>query len=184
LAETEAYTKALELQWDPHYRAELFLRRGHAAMRMGDLGRAIFDFRVALEEVQDPALLALSGWALAVALDRSHDLPAALPHARAAAAARFPPAGTVTALDLEWFDFEPAYEVHYYRALSQLAHAQITTQEADRVGSLEAAQALFFAYTRAASPDDPWLPRAREHTESLRDRITELLAREQERPPP
>jgi tetratricopeptide (TPR) repeat protein len=180
LGELEAYTRALEIEWDPLDRGVLFLRRGQASMIAGNLPQAIADFRVSSRDSTHPAAAALAEWALAVALDRSYDLPAALPHAATAAAVRTGPAGTMTALDLEWFDLEPRYEVHYYRALAHLAHAEKTTDEADLVGSLEAAQALFLGYTKAAAPRDPWVPRAKEHIERLQGRITALLARAQE----
>jgi tetratricopeptide (TPR) repeat protein len=175
MLELQAYTRALETAWSPFQRAELYLRRGHAHMRSGDLVSAIADLRIAWRESVEPAGGALAEWALAVALDRSYDLPSALPHARAAAAVRMGPAGTLTALELQGFDLEPAYEVHYYRALPHLADAQQTSDPADLVGSLEAAQALFLAYIKAAGPDDRWVPRAREHVEALRARLSTLL---------
>lgn len=170
--EVLAYTEALEHAWAAPHRAELYLRRGQAEMRRGDLRRAAQDLRVAWRESPDPAGRALAEWALAVALDRSHDLPAALPHASAAALARFGPAGTLTALELEGFDLEPDYEVHYYRALPHLADA--ATDPANTALSLEAARALFTAYIEAASPEDRWLARAREHVEQLHARLSRL----------
>jgi tetratricopeptide (TPR) repeat protein len=180
LGELEAYTRALEIEWDPLDRGVLFLRRGQASMIAGNLPQAIADFRVSSRDSTHPAAAALAEWALAVALDRSYDLPAALPHAANAAAVRTGPAGTMTALDLEWFDLEPRYEVHYYRALAHLAHAERTTDEADLVGSLEAAQALFLGYTKAADARDQWVPRAKQHIERLQGRITALLLRSQD----
>jgi hypothetical protein len=91
------------------------------------------------------------------------------------------PAGTLTALEIDGFDLEPAYEVHYYRALPHLAHAEETSDSADLIGSLEAAQALFLAYLKAASLEDPFARRAREHVERLRSRLSTLLAEESSR---
>lgn len=173
--ELEAYTRALEFEWDPIDRGVLFLRRGQASMITGNLSQAILDFRVSAAETTYPAAAALAEWALAVALDRSYDLPAALPHAAAAAAVRTGPAGTLSALELEWFDLEPQYEVHYYRALAHLANAKHTADDADLVGVLEAAQAQFEAYVKSADVHDRWVPRAKQHIESLETRIAQLL---------
>lgn len=178
LAEYEAYSRALEVEWNSAYRAELYLRRGQAAMLLRDLPKAIFDFRATLAETSVREYRALAEWALAVALDRNYDLPAALPHVRAASIARFGSAGTLTALDLDWFDLEPKHEVHYYRALAQLAEARQATEESDFAGALQAAQLLFLAYTKAAPADDPWAPRAKEHLERLRAEVASLLVEE------
>lgn len=178
-----SYGRALESAWDPAHRAELYLRRGHAHMRASDLPSAIADLQIAWRESATPVGRALAQWALAVALDRSHDLPAALPHARDAAAARMGPAGTLTALEVDGVDLDPPYEVHYYRALPYLADAEGQSDVANLVGSLEAAQALFLAYAKAAASNDRWVPRAREHVDNLRRRLSELLAHEQESGP-
>jgi hypothetical protein len=173
--EVFANSRALETEWDSGHRAELFLRRGMAHMRMRNLTQAIFDLRAALGENTSREIQALAEWALAVALDRAYDLPSALPHARAAAAERFGPAGTLSALEFSWFDFSPKYDVLYYRALAQLAVARQTSSSQDLIGELQASQLLWLAFTKAAAADDPWLERAHQHLAHLREELAQLL---------
>lgn len=176
-AEIDALTKALSTEFE--YRAELFLRRGQAHMVLQDLQRASDDFLAALELRPNPMIRALGQWALAVALDRSYNSPAALPYAQAAAAVRFGSAGTLSALELPWYPLNPAHDLHYYRALAQLARARQSQDTSDYVGALQASQLLWIAYIKAAPQDDPWLGRAREHLEQLREEVNGLLSDEE-----
>jgi len=123
-AERAAYSRALELEWEPELQATIVTNRAESTMAAGELGLAIRDYRLALALSRSATTQALAYWGLAVATERDGDLPTSLELARRASSFRFgPPNHLVVALDLPSVYFTPPYEEHYYRALATMAEA-------------------------------------------------------------
>ncbi|HMI90789.1 MAG TPA: hypothetical protein VK509_05465, partial [Polyangiales bacterium] len=68
--EHAAYTRALELEFDPDMRATIYSNRAESSMVAGDLRAAIRDYRRATDLAQLPHAQALAYWGLGVVLDR------------------------------------------------------------------------------------------------------------------
>jgi tetratricopeptide (TPR) repeat protein len=172
-AEREAYSRALELAWEPELQAALVTNRAESTMAGGDLRLSIRDYRLALALARSATTQALAYWGLAVATERDGDLPSALELARRAASLRFgPPNHLVVALDLPSVFFTPDYEEHYYRALATMGEAAAAPQLDDKRQLLQAASLLWSLYIDGATRDsERWLPNARAHREACRRQL-------------
>ncbi len=161
-AERAAYTRALALEWQPEAQAMFASNRAESSMASGDLRAAIDDYRLALSLGRSGVTRALALWGLAVASERDGDLPTALGLAREAAGFRFGPATRfVLALDLPNVYFEPEYEEHYYRALAEMAEADVQARPEDARPRFQTASLLWSLYLENARRNhDRWLPNA------------------------
>lgn len=170
VTEHRAYTGALEREWDPEARARIVLNRAESSMAVGDLSAAIADYRAAIMQTRSLVTVALAKWGLGVALDRSHDFPAAVPFLIEAAAMPFGSNGNKVAIDLDDVFFTPSYELHYYRALSQLALAT-HAEGSDATAFLLSSKLLWLNYFQAAPQDGPWVPRAQQHLRWINEEL-------------
>jgi tetratricopeptide (TPR) repeat protein len=176
-AERAAYMHALDLQWDPDIRANVYGNLAESDMGVGDLKRAVREYRIALEASQQPDSLALAYFGLAVALDRSGDLPSALDAAKHAISVQLPPTlfSTPSVLDLPTVSFSPSYEIHYYKALGATAAALLTKDVALHRAALADAVEQWTAYlVRAEADQTPWVQTARLHKASVERELSKL----------
>lgn len=175
-AERVALSRALQLAWDSDERAELFSSLAESELSLGELGRAVRDYRSALGSSQpDVVSLAYSG--LSVALDRSGDLPSALNAAKQALAIQLSPTSypVASALDLPDIVFNPSYEIHYYKALSAMAVAELGKDELARRDALSEAVEQWSSYlSRAEADASRWAPRAALHQQRCERRLSEI----------
>ncbi len=179
-AEHDAYQRALELTWQPDSRGNLLANLAESDMALGNLSRAVRGYRAALASSQQPELVAGAYFGLAVALDRSGDLPSALEAAKRAISVPLPPslfsAGSV--LDLPNVFFTPSYEVHYYRALGAMAAAQLANDDLARRDALIEATEQWTRYLLPAEADHArYAPRAALHRASIARQLLELAAK-------
>ena len=179
-AERAAYVRALELTWQPNSRANLLANLAESDMALGDLRRAIREYRLALRTSQEPELVAGAYFGLAVALDRAGDLPSALDAANRALSVQLPatllPAASV--LDLPNVFFLPSYEIHYYKALGAMALAQSAQQDLARRDALADAAEQWTRYLVRAELDHArWAARAALHQASVARQLAEVAAR-------
>lgn len=164
--EYAAYTRALELEYDPNMRATIFSNRAESSMVSGDLRAAIRDYRRAADLAQLPHAQALAHWGLGIALERDGDLPSALNAIQTARSIKLPspPYPASHALDLPEVFFVPDYDIHYYRALGAMAEARAADAPAERKLALSEAVAAWTEYLRRAEAEDgEWLENARMH---------------------
>jgi hypothetical protein len=158
-------------------------------MRRQELPSAIAWYRAALSETRDAETRAWALWGLAVALDRSWELPAALPLALEAFRSGFGPTGKASVLDVEQGVLWPLPEVHYYRGLALLAEAR-ARQSKDGVGErgpgmvsfLLASQLMWVRYLDETDPNEPWVRRARQHLEAVREQLAAHASLDDEDP--
>ncbi len=173
--EREAYTRALEVVWEPRIRSNILVNRGESHMVQGDLPLAIRDYREAIRISSSPDHQALAHYGLGIALERSGDLPAALDAMRIAENIQLPPWGS--ALDLPGVFFVPAYDKHYYRALGAMALAKSAAKPAERREELERAQVEWQGYLLDAERDGHrWVQNARLHLASIEKELKRLPA--------
>ncbi len=184
-AEREAYSRALEHEWQPELRATIVTNRAESNMSSGQLRLAVQDYRVALWQSRSAITQALALWGLAVATERDGDLPSALELARRAGSFRFgPPHHPVVALDLPSVYFTPDYEVHYYRALTTMAEAESELRPSEARRLLQTASLLWSMYLDNAQRDgERWLPNATLHRDSCRRKLSRLDAQQASRRP-
>jgi len=178
--EHAAYLRALELTWQPDSRANLLANLAESDMALGYLQRAVRGYRSALSTSQHPELVAGAYFGLAVALDRSGDLPGALDAAKRAVSVQLPPtlfaAGSV--LDLPNVFFTPPYEIHYYKALAAMAAVELANDELTRRDALSEANEQWTLYLVAAEPDAArYAPRAALHQASVARKLAEISAK-------
>ncbi len=179
-AEHDAYLHALEVTWDPDARANLIANLAESDMALGDLPRAIREYRVAVQGSQQADLAAGAYFGLAVALDRSGDLPSALSMAKRAVSIQLPPTlfPVASVLDLPNVYFTPAYEIHYYKALGAMASAQLAKDDLARRDALAAAAEEWSAYLVMAEVEHaPWAARAALHQASVARQLATLNAK-------
>ena len=174
-AERAAYSRALALEWQPEAQAMFASNRAESSMASGELGPALEDYRLALSLSRTGVTRALALWGMAVATERDGDLPTALALAREAAGFRFgPPSRFVVALDLPNVYFEPEYEEHYYRALAEMADADLRVRPEEARTRLQTASLLWSLYLENARRDhERWVANA----ELLRQICQRKLAR-------
>jgi tetratricopeptide (TPR) repeat protein len=178
-AEHAAYLRALERTWEPDARASLLSNLAESDMARGDLSRAVREYRQALISAQ-PDLVAGAYYGLAVALDRSGDLPAALSAAKRAISIQLPmsafPSSSV--LDLPNVFFTPSYEIHYYKALGAMAAAELAKDDVGRRDALADAAEHWSSYlVRAEVEQARWAPRAQLHKRSVERRLAQVAAK-------
>lgn len=169
-AERAADLRALELTWDPDLRANLLVSLAESEMALGDLKRALRDYGAAVSSAQQPDAVSEAYFGLAVALDRSGDLPSGLSAAKQAVAIRLPQAMFTAAsvLDLPNVYFNPSYEIHYYKALRAMAEAALAPDITARRDALADAVEEWTAYlVRAEADRSPWAQPARLHKASV-----------------
>ena len=180
VAERTAYLHALALTWEPDVRAVLRVNLAESEMGSGELKAALRDYRLALPEAQQPDTLSAAYFGLAVALDRSGDLPSSLEAARNATLIPLPPTlfPVASVLDLPGTFFSPDYEIHYYRALAAMAAARQAKDDLSRRAALADAEEQWSAYVVPAEADHaPWAPRARLHQARIERELSALNAK-------
>jgi tetratricopeptide (TPR) repeat protein len=171
--EREAYTRALDLIWEPRFRSNILVNRGESHMVQGNLLLAIRDYREAIRIATGPDHQALGHYGLGIALERSGDLPAALDSMRVAESIQFP--GVGSALDLAGVFFVPDYDKHYYRALGAMALARSADKPVERRAELERAFSEWQSYLLDAEPDGHrWAENARLHRASIEKQLAQL----------
>lgn len=177
-AERAAYTRALELEWEPELQATIVTNRAESTMAAGDLALAMRDYRLALALSRSATTQALAYWGLAVATERDGDLPSALELAQRASSFRFgPPSHLIVALDLPSVYFTPDYEEHYYRALATMAEAAKASTPDEKRLALQTASLLWSLYLEGAQRDsERWVPNARAHRDACRRQLTQIDA--------
>lgn len=174
--EHEAYTRGLELEWDPDRRSNIFLNRAESSMVLGSLTAALSDYREAARLAQRPDLVALAYFGLGIVQERSGDLPSALASMQRASQIRMPPPYPPLALDQPAVFFVPTYDIYYYKALTAMAAARYATDAAEQKLAWEAAVSFWQTYLAQAEPSAPWLPNARRHL-ARSERELQLLAK-------
>lgn len=182
--EHRAYTRALELTWDPDKRAIIYMNRGESKMGMSTqpgasftIADALGDFRRALRYAEQPDAQALVLYDLGIALERSGDLPAALDAMNRARAIQLSPMHP-SALDLPNVFFSPSYDLYYYKALEAMSEARAAQDLNEQIELGGRAIALWTRYLAEAEPDKHhWVPNARLHRASLERKLKELQQR-------
>jgi tetratricopeptide (TPR) repeat protein len=180
VAERQAYVHALSLTWEPEVRAVLRVNLAESEMGSADLKASLRDYRLALLEAQQPDTVSAAYFGLAVALDRSGDLPSALDAARRAVSIPLPPTlfPVSSVLDLPSTFFSPPYEIHYYKALAAMAIARQAKDDLARHDALSDAQDEWTAYLGPAEMDHtPWAPRARLHQARIERELKAVTAK-------
>lgn len=171
-------TLALSFVVEPSVRAALLRQRGAAELCLGRSDRALEDYRGALLAGGDSRQELSSRVGLALALERSGDLPAALQELRIAkaSATRREAERLFTS---EAFPFRPQ-DAAYASALTALAVAKRASDPSDAASAYRSAAADFDRFVTIAPPDDPLLPlsrRRRDEAGKESERL-ETLARE------
>ena len=164
-AEYQAYSRVIELTWNPEVRAFSFYNRGKVTMREGDLAGARADYAKAVAEAREPSLVALARYGLAVAEERLGDLPAAYAMLDKAVLVRLPapPFAAEDPLDLPGVLFVPSYEENYIRALRSMAVGRRSSDPEARHDAYETAVAEWDTYLARSVEDDPYRENARTH---------------------
>jgi tetratricopeptide (TPR) repeat protein len=178
VAEREAYTHALEREWQPELQATIVTNRAESAMASGELQLAIQDYRSAVTLSRSAVTQALALWGLSVATERDGDLPSALDLARRAGSFRFgTPNHSIVALDLPSVYFTPDYEEHYYRALTTMAQAEAEPRVAEARLLWQTASLLWSLYIDNADRDrERWASNARRHREGCAKKLANIDA--------
>jgi tetratricopeptide (TPR) repeat protein len=175
--ERMAYARALDRSWDTEDRARLYVDLAESDMALGDLKRAVREYRVALQSSQQPEHLSAAYFGLAVALDRSGDFPAALTAAEQAVSVPLPQTlfQAQSVLDLPNVFFTPGYEVHYYKALRAMATAELAKDNTARRDALADAVEEWTAYlVRAEADRSPWVQPAKLHKARVERELSKL----------
>lgn len=181
--EIACYDRALALEPHALSQATMIANQAEAYMSIGDLARAIAGYRAALATL-DP----LSGpevafyaptvyWGLAVALDRSGELDAALDAVQRARS--YDPADSRLSAS-SWF-YNPPHDEAWYAALGHLMVARRGPDLDVRQAAYRRAIERFREYVDRAPPDDRWVPLARSHVAML---LTEEARFEKRSRPP
>jgi tetratricopeptide (TPR) repeat protein len=165
----DAYTEALELAVSPRERANLYYNRAEASLELDELEAASADYRRGIELATEPDTLALARYGLAVALERSGDLPAAFTELDAALGISlpFPAYAAQDPLELPGVFFVPAYERHYLEALRAMALVRRADSRARYLAESAVAIAAWDAYLAAAPESVPYRKNAESHRRRL-----------------
>ncbi len=173
-----AFTSALGLAWDPDYRASIHRNRGKVRMLAGRLSDAVSDFRAAVQLARGVEVMALSHFGLGVALERSGDYPQGLQEVARGVAIRLPvpPYPSESVLDLPSLRWFPEYDVHYFRALGEMAEARGAASSSEEREHYELALESWEQYLPAAEASkDRFFPNAarlRRRCEEAIDRLS------------
>jgi tetratricopeptide (TPR) repeat protein len=157
------FTEALSLAWSPDYRASIHRNRGKVRMLAGRLREAVSDFRAAVQLARGVEVMALAYFGLGVALERSGDFPQGLQQVARGVALRLPvpPYRSESVLDLPSLRWFPEYDVHYFRALGDMAEAaDAPTPELARARYELAVQSWEQYLPAAEASQDRFLPNA------------------------
>ena len=167
-------TRALAVTWDAHTRSSLLRERADARMALGDVRGSLSDQRAALGVAERASDRALSRYGIALALERSADLPAALGELRLAEATRARLGRSELSLleAHDVFTFRP-FDVHYVLALTAMALAGHAGDTESTLVELERALAEWDRFEILAPADDPWLASARLHRRAVEQRRDE-----------
>lgn len=177
VSELAAYEQYLALEVDEEQRASAVLNMAEAEMRRGNLKDAITGYEDALRLAQDVrtgggvSTYVLAIWGTAVAKDRNGDATGAMLEARRAVS-HDRLLGIIS--DRRNVFFVPAYERDYYLGLGELALAVDSDTTRAKVQHAERAERRFAEYVKAATSDDRWLRRAKEHQAFAKKRQREL----------
>jgi tetratricopeptide (TPR) repeat protein len=184
-AEYRAYSKLIELTWDPQIRANAFANRGDVAMLGGDLAGARSDYEQAIRAGGDPEIVALARYGLAVAEERLGDLPAAYAALDKALALRLPvpPFSSEDPLDLPGVYFVPPYEENYIRALRAMAVGRRATEAGERRDAYEIAVAEWDTYLARSAETEPFRENARAHRARSERELEKATTAERSAPP-
>lgn len=158
--EIEAYDEVLSLEPSPRFRSTVLANQAEAYMVLGDIRTAVAGYRAAVDAL--PPLYAhmsapTTYWGLAVSLDRSGDLDAALESIRLA---RSYDRDDSSLRSSGWF-FVPAYDEHWYWALGHLQRARMGELLSSRMLAYEQSVAAWQAFIDRAAPDDPYVELAK-----------------------
>jgi tetratricopeptide (TPR) repeat protein len=183
--EIKAYDQALQVQPLAPERSRLIANRAEAYMLLGDATTAVAGYRAALALLSNDYMMFDSGattlWGLAVGLDRTDDLDAALDAVRLA---RVYDPGDKRINGPGWF-YEPEYDRHWYEALGHWEVARkADVHIAVRSAAYAAALGSWSRYLDFAAPGDKWaalarvrlLKCARERAEFLQRRDAHALS--------
>jgi tetratricopeptide (TPR) repeat protein len=157
--EEKAYLEALAIADDPDFRAIVYANLAESRMGLGKLDEAIEAAEASLALYPDSAL---TRWTLAVIRDRQGDAFGALTEAKRAIALD----PYYLQLESPEVFFEPERDLHWYRGLGELAHAE-ALQGDDRKMRLVSAMYEFDLYVGQAPDSDPWKARAQGHITDL-----------------
>jgi tetratricopeptide (TPR) repeat protein len=162
----DALTRVLELEVDEERRASALYDRAQAALALGELEPAVRDFGSAAAATSNELLRVRARYGLAVAFERRGDLPGALSLLDQVTRERLPLSRYPAEDPLELpGGFEPAYELHYVKALAALARARKLDEPSERRSAYERAVAEWDAYLAAAPPG-----RGADHARALAER--------------
>jgi tetratricopeptide (TPR) repeat protein len=172
--EHDAYSKALERVYERGFRANIYANRGESSMVLGKLDAAIADYEKALELADRPDLQALAYFGLGIARERNGDLPGALDAMAIARRIEIP--GYASALDMPSVFFVPEYDIHYYKALSEMSAARDAKNPDARARHQLAAVDEWQKYLEPAIRDrHRWVPHAKLHVDTLLKRLKQLV---------
>ncbi len=176
----DAHTRGLRLEVDPDARATSYYNRAESSLRLGELVPARKDYERALDLANDPEIVALARYGLALALERAGNLPTAFDALDGAERIRLPtpPYATPDPLELPGVFFVPPFERAYIEALRAMARARREPAAAARTSELEVAVAAWDRYLEAAPVAGPWVENARAHRASC---LAAIHARPRER---
>jgi tetratricopeptide (TPR) repeat protein len=168
--EIVAYDEFLRRETDSGARAQALSNRAEAQMLVGKVPPAIADYRASLSLEADSAL---AHWGLAVALDRSGDVPGALAEAKIAI--------TYDPLDQQLESpnvfFMPSYDRYWYEGIGAMARAGDIDDAATSILWWETAVGKWRDYVEHATSDDRWLPLANAHLASCDQKLTKAKKR-------
>ncbi len=177
VSELAAYEQYLQTEVDEEQRASAVLNMAEAEMRRGNLKDAITGYEEALRVAQGVrtgggvTTYVLAIWGMAVAKDRNGDASGAMLEARRAVS-HDRLLGIIS--DRRVVFFVPAYERDYYLGLGELALTVDSDTTRAKLQHAERAERRFTEYLRAATSDDRWLRRAKEHLDFAKKRQKEL----------
>lgn len=153
--EITAYVTDLEIEPNALHRSLIFANQADALMNRGDLEAAKRGYRNALNLLTGVVISVVGAttlWGLAVALDRSGDLPRALE--TVALARSYDPTDSQLR-GPNWF-FVPARESYWYDALGHWTRARATTEPGEQQKAYAKAEASFRSYAASSPLDDRW----------------------------
>lgn len=164
VCERDSYTNVLRLETEDIIRATPTLNLAETQMHLGDLKDAIEGYREALRiagRVPAGETAPLATWGLAVALDRAGDRIEAEKQAKFAIEIERS-MGAQGLLRSKNVFFVPAYELHWYEGLGEIAKARAAPTSRDAVLLWARAEHSFQQYVDAAQKkNDRWLPIAK-----------------------
>jgi len=158
----DAATRAFDLALDEEARARALYARAGASLALSDPLAAARDYERAARTTSNELLELRARYGVAVSLERRGDLPGAFSLLDKLAGAKLPLSRYPSTDPLELpGGFEPAYEVHYVRALAAMARSQSAAELAERRGAAALAAREWRNYLDAAAPSGPWVAHAR-----------------------